>query len=284
MAQDTDFSQKIEQIFDQRSTTLIMGILNVTPDSFFDGGRYLEESHWLEQTNKMVGAGADIIDIGACSTRPGSSQPSEAEEIERLLPVVKSVRKAYPQTLISVDTYRSNVAIQAVDCGANIINDISGGTLDPNMFETVAKLNVPYVLMHIQGNPQTMQENPVYTDVVAEVTVFFEENLKKLNSLGIKQVILDPGFGFGKTVEHNFELLKNLDKFQQFKMPILAGLSRKSMVNKLLNISSKDSLNGTSILNAIAVQNGAKMLRVHDLIESVEVVKICEKLKGNYLA
>ena len=135
MAQDTDFSQKIEQIFDQRSTTLIMGILNVTPDSFFDGGRYLEESHWLEQTNKMVGAGADIIDIGACSTRPGSSQPSEAEEIERLLPVVKSVRKAYPQTLISVDTYRSNVAIQAVDCGANIINDISGGTLDPNMFD-----------------------------------------------------------------------------------------------------------------------------------------------------
>ena len=284
MAQDTDFSQKIEQIFDQRSTTLIMGILNVTPDSFFDGGRYLEESHWLEQTNKMVEAGAEIIDIGACSTRPGSPQPSEIEELERLLPVIKSIRKAHPQTLISIDTYRSNVAKQAVGLGANIINDISGGTLDPKMFETVAKLNVPYVLMHIQGTPQTMQENPVYIDVVKEVEAFFEENLKKLDALGVKHVILDPGFGFGKTVEHNYQLLKNLDKFQQFKMPILAGLSRKSMINKLLNISSKDSLNGTSILNAIAVQNGAKMLRVHDVIEAVEVVKICEKLKGNYLA
>lgn len=280
MAQDTDFSQKIERIFDQRSTTLIMGILNVTPDSFFDGGKYLEESHWLEQTAKMIEAGAAIIDIGACSTRPGSPQPSETEELERLIKVVKSVRKAHPQTLISVDTYRAIVAEQAIHAGANIINDISGGTLDSKMFETVAKLKVPYVLMHIQGNPQTMQENPTYTDVVKDVANFFELNLKKLNALGVKQVILDPGFGFGKTVEHNYELLKNLETFQAFELPILAGLSRKSMVNKLLNISSKDSLNGTSILNTIAVQNGAKILRVHDVKEAVEVAKVCEKVNG----
>lgn len=279
MAQDTDFSQKIERIFDQRSTSLIMGILNVTPDSFFDGGKYVEESHWLEQTKKMVNEGVDIIDIGACSTRPDAPQPSEKEELERLTKVIKSVRKAHPQTLISIDTYRAIVAEQAVFCGANIINDISGGTLDSKMFETVAKLKVPYVLMHIQGNPQTMQENPVYTDVVKEVSLFFEENLKKLNALGVKQVILDPGFGFGKTLEHNYELLKNLEKLQAFNLPVLAGLSRKSMINKLLNISSKDSINGTSILNTIAVQNGAKILRVHDVKEAIEVRRILEQLK-----
>ena len=279
MAQDTDFSQKIERIFDQRSMPLIMGILNVTPDSFFDGGKYVEESHWLEQTKKMVEAGADIIDIGACSTRPGSPQPSETEELERLIKVVKSIRKAFPQILISVDTYRAVVAQEAVAFGANIINDISGGTLDTKMFETVAKLKVPYVLMHIQGNPQNMQENPVYTDIVKEVNLFFEESLKKLAAFGVKQVILDPGFGFGKTVDHNYELLKNLEKFQTFKLPVLAGLSRKSMINKLLNINSKESVNGTSILNTIATQKGAKILRVHDVKEAVEVVKICEKLK-----
>ncbi len=281
MAQDTDFSQKIERISDQRSTPLIMGILNVTPDSFFDGGKYVEKSHWLEQAKKMIDEGADIIDIGACSTRPGAPQPSETEELDRLIKVIKSVRKAHPQTLISVDTYRAIVAEQAVASGANIINDISGGTLDAKMFETVAKLNVPYVLMHIQGNPQTMQENPVYSDVVKEVLAFFEENLKKLNALGVKQVILDPGFGFGKTLEHNYELLKNLEKLQAFNLPVLAGLSRKSMINKLLNISSKESINGTSILNTIAVQNGAKILRVHDVKEAVEVVQIHHYLKQN---
>jgi len=281
VAQDTDFSQKIERISDQRSTPLIMGILNVTPDSFFDGGKYVEKSHWLEQAKKMIDEGADIIDIGACSTRPGAPQPSETEELDRLIKVIKSVRKAHPQTLISVDTYRAIVAEQAVASGANIINDISGGTLDAKMFETVAKLNVPYVLMHIQGNPQTMQENPVYSDVVKEVLAFFEENLKKLNALGVKQVILDPGFGFGKTLEHNYELLKNLEKLQAFNLPVLAGLSRKSMINKLLNISSKESINGTSILNTIAVQNGAKILRVHDVKEAVEVVQIHHYLKQN---
>lgn len=276
MAQDTDFSQKIERIFDQRSIPLIMGILNVTPDSFFDGGKYLQEQDWLAQTGKMIQEGAEIIDIGACSTRPGSPQPTATEESERLIKVIQSVRKAYPKILISVDTYRATIAEQAVNAGANIINDISGGTLDSQMFETVAKLKVPYVLMHIKGNPQNMQENPVYTDVVKEVHSFFEENLNKLNALGVKQVILDPGFGFGKTVEHNSALLNNLDKFQVFKLPILVGISRKSFVNKLLNISSKDTINATTILNKIALENGAKLLRVHDVKEAVEVVKNCE--------
>lgn len=276
MAQDTDFSQKIERIFDQRSIPLIMGILNVTPDSFFDGGKYLQEQDWLIQTDKMIQEGADIIDIGACSTRPGSPQPTPDEESERLIKVIKSVRKAYPEILISVDTYRANIAEQAVNAGANIVNDISGGTLDPQMFETVAKLKVPYVLMHIQGNPQTMQRNPAYTDVVKEVHLFFEENLKKLNALGVKQVILDPGFGFGKTVEHNSELLNNLDKFQSFKLPVLVGISRKSFVNKILNINSIETINATSILNEKAVKNGAKMLRVHDVKEAVDIVKNCE--------
>lgn len=276
MAQDTDFSQKIERIFDQRSIPLIMGILNVTPDSFFDGGKYLQEQDWLAQAGKMIDEGAEIIDIGACSTRPGSPQPTVIEESERLIKVIKSVRNAYPKILISVDTYRASIAEQAVKAGANIINDISGGTLDSQMFEIVAKLKVPYVLMHIKGNPQTMQENPVYADVVKEVHLFFEENLKKLHALGVKQVILDPGFGFGKTVEHNSELLNNLDKFQSFELPILVGISRKSFVNKILNIKQIDTINATSILNKKAVENGAKMLRVHDVKEAVEIVKNCE--------
>lgn len=279
MAQDTDFSQKIERIFDQRSIPLIMGILNVTPDSFFDGGKYLQEQDWLAQTDKMIKEGADIIDIGACSTRPGSPQPTEMEESERLIKVIKSVRKAFPNILISADTYRASIAEQAVNAGANIVNDISGGTIDERMFETVAKLNVPYVLMHIQGTPQTMQQNPVYTDVVKEVYSYFENKLKKLNGLGVKKVILDPGFGFGKTVEHNKQLLENLEKFKAFELPILVGISRKSFVNKILNINSIDTINATNILNKMAVQKGAKMLRVHDVKEAVDVVKDCEYLK-----
>jgi len=279
MAQDTVFSQKIERIFDQRSTPLIMGILNVTPDSFFDGGKYAEEQHWLAHTKEMIEAGADLIDVGAYSTRPGAKNISETEELERLIKVLVSLRKNFPDLLISVDTFRANVAEQAVAVGANIINDISGGTMDFKMFETIAKLDVPYVLMHIQGTPETMQQNPHYSNVVEEVHSFFQENLKKLKELGVTKIILDPGFGFGKTVEHNFQLLKNLNRFQDFKLPILAGISRKSMINKLLNISSKDSVNGTSILNTIALKNGANILRVHDVKEAKEVVKVFEYLR-----
>ena len=279
MAQDTVFYQKIERIFDQKSGALVMGILNVTPDSFFDGGKYTEEKEWLGQVSLMVTAGADMIDIGAYSTRPGAEDVSVEVESERLIKVIRSVRNAYPDLLISADTFRSKVAKDAVAAGANIINDISGGTLDSEMFTVIADLNVPYILMHIQGSPQNMQDNPKYTNVVEEVYAYFENKLKQLNALGIKQVIIDPGFGFGKTLENNFDLLKNMDRFGTFGLPILAGVSRKSMINKLLNISSKDSLNGTSILNTIALQKGATILRVHDVKEAKEAVAIVEFMK-----
>lgn len=279
MAQDTVFYQKIERIFDQKSGALVMGILNVTPDSFFDGGKYTEEKEWLGQVSLMVTAGADLIDIGAYSTRPGAEDVSVEVESERLIKVIRSVRNAYPDLLISADTFRSKVAKDAVAAGANIINDISGGTLDSEMFTVIADLNVPYILMHIQGSPQNMQDNPKYTNVVEEVYAYFEKKLKQLNAFGIKQVIIDPGFGFGKTLENNFDLLKNMDRFGTFGLPILAGVSRKSMINKLLNISSKDSLNGTSILNTIALQKGATILRVHDVKEAKEAVAIVEFMK-----
>jgi dihydropteroate synthase len=279
MAQYTVFYQKIERIFDQKSGALVMGILNVTPDSFYDGGKYTEEQQWLSHVSLMVNAGADMIDIGAYSTRPGAEEVSAEVESERLIKVIRSVRNAYPDLLLSADTFRSQVAKDAVAAGANIINDISGGTLDSEMFSVIAALNVPYILMHIQGSPQNMQDNPKYSNVVEEVYAYFENKLKQLNALGIKQVIIDPGFGFGKTLEHNYELLKNMDRFAAFGLPVLAGISRKSMVNKLLNINPKDSLNGTSILNTIALQKGASLLRVHDVKEAKEAVAIVEFMK-----
>jgi dihydropteroate synthase len=274
VAQDKVFFQKIERIFDQKSPPLVMGILNITSDSFYDGGKYLNEAEWLAQAQKMITEGADIIDIGAYSTRPGAQNVSEETEIERLTTTIKSVRKAFPEVLISADTFRSKVAEKAIEAGANIINDISGGTMDEKMFETIAKLNVPYVLMHIQGTPATMQANPTYENVTKEVMSFFEERIALLEKLGLKKVILDLGFGFGKSIEHNYELLQNLEQFQKFGLPVLAGISRKSMIYKLLNISQKESLNGTTILNTIAVQKGAKLLRVHDVKEAKEVVSL----------
>jgi dihydropteroate synthase len=282
MAQYTVFYQKIERIFDQKSGALVMGILNVTPDSFYDGGKYTEEQQWLSHVSLMVNAGADMIDIGAYSTRPGAEEVSAEVESERLIKVIRSVRNAYPDLLLSADTFRSQVAKDAVAAGANIINDISGGTLDSEMFSVIAALNVPYILMHIQGSPQNMQDNPKYSNVVEEVYAYFENKLKQLNALGIKQVIIDPGFGFGKTLEHNYELLKNMDRFAAFGLPVLAGISRKSMVNKLLNINPKDSLNGTSILNTIALQKGASLLRVHDVKEAKEAVAIVEFMKSMF--
>ncbi len=278
-AQDTVFSEKIKQIFDPAANPMIMGILNITPDSFFDGGKYNEEDKWLQHTRQMLEQGAAIIDIGAYSTRPGAKDIPANEEAERLIKAVLSVRKHFPDALISVDTFRASVAEQAVKAGANIINDISGGTMDDAMFETVARLDVPYVLMHILGTPQTMQQNPVYTDVVKEVYAFLENGLNKLKGLGFTKVILDPGFGFGKTVEHNYRLMKNMEKLQELNCPVLAGVSRKSMINKLLNISSKDALNGTTVLNVISLQKGAKIIRVHEVKEAYEVIKILEQLK-----
>lgn len=273
-AQDTFFYQKIERIFDVNASPLIMGILNVTPDSFFDGGKYTTGQAWLEKTGSMIEAGADIIDIGAYSTRPGAEEVSESDEADRLIKVIVSVREKFPEIVISVDTFRASVAEKAVASGANIINDISGGTVDDQMFEVVAKLNVPYILMHMKGTPKTMQADPVYKDVTKEVFNFFKAQLEKLKKLNVEKVILDPGFGFGKTVEHNFQLLKDLPDFNELNCPILAGMSRKSMINKLLNISSKDALNGTSVLNTIALEKGAKILRVHDVKEANEVRKL----------
>lgn len=278
--QDTIFYEKIEQIFKPDTAPLIMGILNVTTDSFYDGGRYTTEDKWLEHTLLMVSEGADIIDIGACSTRPGAKEISEQDETERLISAIKSVRKKFPEILISADTFRAAVAEKAVKSGANIINDISGGTMDKMMFTIVAKLQVPYILMHIKGTPQTMQNDPVYDNITEEVVEYFDSRVKELNKLGFSKVILDPGFGFGKTVEHNYQLIKKLDIFNALDKPLLVGISRKSMINKLLNIRSKESINGTTILNTIALEKGAKILRVHDVKEAKEVVKIVEYLKG----
>lgn len=272
--QDTVFYQKTDRIFSQETTPLLMGILNSTPDSFFDGGLYTSEIKWLKKTADMIEAGADIIDIGAYSTRPGAVNITEEEELERLVPVITSIRKHFPEQLISVDSFRASVAELAVNEGANIINDISGGTIDSAMFNTVARLQVPYILMHIKGTPQTMQLSPSYGNVVDEVYFYFEERIKQLHELGFYKIIIDPGFGFGKTLEHNFQLFNNLNKFQTFELPVLVGISRKSMIHKVLNISSKEALNGTSVLNTLALTKGASILRVHDVKEAKEVIDL----------
>ena len=277
--QDTVFCEKkTEQIFTPDAKPLIMGILNVTPDSFFDGGKYEAENQWLERAGKMVEEGVDIIDIGAYSTRPGAKDISIEEEAERSIKAICSVKKNFPLTLISADTFRAEVAEKAIKAGAHIINDISGGTMDSGMFDLIARLQVPYILMHIQGTPQTMHLHPHYDDVTNEVMGFFKERLQLLTGMGVSKVILDPGFGFGKTLDHNYLLLKNLEKFHSFDLPLLAGFSRKSMINKLLNIKALDALNGTTVLNTIALEKGVKLLRVHDVKEAREAVSIVNYL------
>ena len=257
---------------------LIMGILNITPDSFYDGGRYNSVNKYMQHTAQMLQDGADIIDIGAASTRPGTPIINTDEEIQRLLPALKNIRKEFSDIIISVDTYHSKIAEVAIDNGADIINDISGGTFDDNMFNTIGKLKVPYVLMHIKGTPDTMQKEPVYEDVVKEVIFYFSERINQLRSLGINDIIIDPGFGFGKTIAHNYELLSKLDLFKMFDVPIVAGVSRKSMINKVLNCKPEDALNGTTVLNTVALMKGASILRVHDVKEAMEAVKLCRLL------
>jgi dihydropteroate synthase len=255
---------------------IVMGILNITPDSFYDGGMYESEPDIIKRVGKMLAEGASIIDIGSMSTKPGAQIISEHEELNRLIPVIKSIIVHFPDIIISVDTFRSNVARVAIKEGAAIINDISGGDMDVKMFETIARLNVPYVLMHMQGTPQTMQKNPEYKDVVKDIIYILSEKVEKLKQLGVNDIIIDPGFGFGKTVEHNYQLLKNLKCFDFFELPILVGISRKSMINKVLHIKPEDALNATSILNTIALLNGANILRVHDVKEAVETIKLLE--------
>ncbi len=262
------------------SQPVVMGILNLTPDSFYDGGKYNDADRALLRADKMIGEGASIIDVGAVSTRPFAKETGEEEEWARLKKVLKALRKAFPGIIISVDTFRASVAKNAAREGADMINDISGGVFDDKMLETVARLQLPYVLMHIRGTPATMQQNPEYQDVVSEINAFFRRQLDKLTALGVAgNIILDPGFGFGKSVAHNYEILRRLDEFRQHGFPLLAGLSRKSMINKILNIDPDEALNGTTVLNTVALMKGAKILRVHDVKCAVEAVRLTGALK-----
>jgi dihydropteroate synthase len=258
----------------------VMGILNITPDSFYKGSRYNTDGEIIKAASVMLEDGADILDIGGYSSRPGAKDITIEEESGRVLKAIRLINREFPDAVISVDTLRADVAREAVtDCGAKIINDISGGEGDPGMFETVEKLNVPYVLMHMRGNPLTMQDNPVYDDVVADILKWFGEKIFNLRSAGIKDIIIDPGIGFGKTTEQNFELLRRLSDFSITGLPLLVGLSRKGMIWKTLDITPDDALNGTTALNAVALMNGADILRVHDVKEAVQTIKLISKLK-----
>jgi dihydropteroate synthase len=260
------------------STPAVMGIVNITPDSFFEGSRFTTEAEILAQTEKMLSEGAAFIDVGGYSSRPGAKDISVKEELVRVVSAVKAISKRFPSAVISVDTFRSEVARQAVQEGASIINDISAGELDKEMFTTVAALNVPYIIMHMRGTPQTMKSLTEYKNLILEVTDYFVEKINRLTALGVKDVIIDPGFGFAKTIDQNFELLANLGVFKILDKPILAGLSRKSMIWKTLGSSAEDALNGTTALNMVTLLNGAGILRVHDVKQAVEVVKLHAKL------
>lgn len=257
---------------------IVMGILNITPDSFYDGGKYKSIKDIINHTQKMLAEDAAIIDIGAVSTKPGAKEVSASEEKKRLIPVIKAIVKEFPEAILSTDTYRSEIAKAAIGEGAHILNDISAGQLDEKMFGTIASLQVPYIIMHIQGTPADMQMAPKYKDVVKEVMLYLSVRVNKLKQLGVNDIIIDPGFGFGKTVEHNYELLKNLNLFKIFDLPILAGLSRKSMINKVLGAKPENALNGTTVLNTIALMKGANILRVHDVKEAIETIKLFNTL------
>ncbi|WP_167618294.1 dihydropteroate synthase [Maribellus sediminis] len=264
------------------SIPVVMGIVNITPDSFYDGGKMEDEATMLKAVETMIEDGVTIVDVGAVSTRPGAENISTKVELARLLPAVEAIRKNFPDIPISIDTFRSWVAVRVIDeVGPIIINDISGGTLDSQMFETVGKLQMPYILSHIQGTPQTMQDEPYYDDLIKDISTYFADKVKRLTKLGVTDVILDPGFGFGKNLDHNYELLNRLDSFKVFQLPVMAGLSRKSMIWQALDIEAKDALNGTSIANTMALLGGADILRVHDVKEAVEAVKIFCEIKAS---
>lgn len=261
---------------------IVMGIVNVTPDSFYDGGKMENEKVLLTTVEKMVNDGVTILDIGGISTKPGAMQVSTKTELERLLPAVTSIRKNFPGIPISVDTFRSWVAVRIIDeIGPVIVNDISGGSLDSTMFETIGRLKVPYILSHIQGTPSNMQDNPQYEDIIKEISGYFSEKIKRLMKLGVEDIIIDPGFGFGKNLDHNYELLNRLDSFKVFQLPVLAGLSRKSIIWKALEITPETALNGTTVANTLALLGGADILRVHDVKEAVETVKIFCEIKAS---
>ena len=256
-----------------------MGILNVTPNSFYDGGKHKEINSIIHQVDKMLSEGADFIDIGAYSSKPSAEFVSEEEEIKRLVHIIKELVETFPTIILSVDTFRTNVAKASVENGVAMVNDISAGLLDDKMLETVADLKVPYIMMHMRGNPQTMQSLTDYNDIVKEMIFYFSERIQKARSFGISDIIIDPGFGFAKTLEQNYEVLHKMELFSLLELPILVGISRKSMIYKVLEKTPQEALNGTSVLNTIALQKGAKILRVHDVKEAVECIKLVSKLK-----
>ena len=287
---DNRFSDKLETIKTLKQTInckgnlidlsqpKVMGILNLTPNSFYDGGKYRDESQIISQVEKMLADGAAFIDVGAYSSKPSAEFVSEVEEINRLLPIVELLIQKYPTILLSVDTFRSQVAKNAVENGVAMVNDISAGMLDEKMIETVAKLQVPYIMMHMRGNPQTMQSLTNYEDVVQEMIYYFSERIQVARSFGLNDIIVDPGFGFAKTLDQNYEVLQKLELLSMLELPLLAGISRKSMIYKTLETSAEEALNGTTVLNTIALQKGAKILRVHDVKEAVECVKLMQLL------
>lgn len=286
LVKDTFFSKKRTLNF--RGTLLnltepkVMGILNITPDSFYAGSRKPSVKDAVQQAFKMIADGADIIDIGAYSSRPGAEDISENAELNRLLPVVEEIRSLQPEIRISIDTFRSRIAAKMIDeCKADMINDISAGDLDPQMHEVIQSYQVPYVMMHMKGTPQTMQKLAGYKNVTAEVMMYFAVKVDHCKKSGIHDVVLDPGFGFGKTIEHNFELLNNLKNFNIFELPVLVGLSRKSMIYKTLDQTPDEALAGSIVLNTVALQNGASFLRVHDVKEAKETIKLMTKLKSH---
>lgn len=259
----------------------VMGILNVTPNSFYDGGKFHQQDAALRQAEKMLSEGADFIDVGACSTKPNAEFVSEAAEISRLKPVLEAIAKEFPKALISVDTFRAAVAEMAVKEGAAIVNDVSAGNLDANMIPTVGKLQVPYIMMHSRGDAATMQILTQYDDLIKEILYYFSQKVAFARSLGIHDLIIDPGFGFAKTLSQNYHLLKNLSLFQMLELPILVGISRKSMIYKHLDISASDALNGTTVLNTLALSQGANILRVHDVKEAVETIQLYSIFKNS---
>lgn len=257
----------------------VMGIINLTPDSFYPQSRVKNEKEILKRVEQILKEGGSIVDVGAYSSRPNAQNVSEEEELERLIPVLKSIRSHFPDLIISVDTFRALVAEKAIEEGeADIINDISGGEMDSNMFETIARINVPYIIMHMKGTPQNMQSNPFYEDVVAEISLSLSKRVDVLRSLGVNDIIIDPGFGFGKSLEDNYRLLNDLDQLSFFELPIMVGFSRKSMIYRFLDISVEDALNGTTVLNTLALTKGINILRVHDVKEAVECVKLVAHL------
>ncbi|HEX6892189.1 MAG TPA: dihydropteroate synthase [Chryseolinea sp.] len=258
-----------------------MGVLNVTPDSFYDGGRYQTESAILNHVEKLLGEGALFIDVGAYSSRPGATDISAEEESNRALFALRTIMRNFPDALVSIDTFRSDVAYAAVNEGACLVNDISAGDLDPKMFETIARLNVPYIAMHMRGNPTTMNTLTGYENLLKEMVAYFQDKINRLAQFGVKDVIIDPGFGFAKTAEQNFYLLNQLDYFKLLGKPIAVGLSRKSIIWKTLSITADNALNGTTSLNTIALMKGANILRVHDVKEAMEVVKLVSALRNN---